>query len=668
MCFSDWGFAEDQPERWSIVWLIDIIINVLSWGWVLLAKLAWEFLTNKWVYGELLWLDALFWQYRNVVKNIANFCLWFYFVYIIFRWLIDQWKKSVVNIIKNKILWILLAWVWIQASWFFTSAMIDVSTITLVAAWSLPAQIIADNEKVHWSYKNSLAEYFDEWSQGVMYWKYIELFSTNSPSGKFIQTTEIPLQQPVSEEAFFDSLLPSSDSVSGPLYYMWFAILNANEINSIDSSSPGALEWSLLNLIIMWWTTIIYALEMFVLCVLALMRIIYLWMFIVLSPLAIFLWCLQMSKDDKVMKRSFVETLMKQINLQSFFMNIFKPTIIVLWLGIATIFASLMKWVLIENGNKPVDLWWLVITTAKMNTENGSEDKIYESTMDWGVLKFTIKYVWKSLLDFIMSIITVVLVYLIINFAVKMWEGKDFVSEKLKWVQKSVGWLVASLPVMPVTGYDEYWRKTTRYMSMGKVFWVNEDMKSDGSGWLLGAKIAQYQWWIDDEYQSQSKIISSWFQDNSNIIDFKTADQQEVIDAGETVPGWWLAILQAQLEKIRELSKRKPEDGWLKEGQWYWMTLNPDSNISFWRTQFEKWLTDVNRDLIAGENANVWKNMVYWWKNNENDRTLEKMFRRDSTGQYVRAYVKFFGLDSSITNWEQLKIADISEKKEEKKE
>jgi len=660
MCFSDWWFAADEPEMWSIAWLESFVINVLSWGWVLLAKLAWEFLTNKWVYGELLWLDSLFRQYRNITKNIANFCLWFYFIYIIFRWLIDQWKESIANVIKNKILWILIAWVWIQISWFFTAAMVDISTITLVAAWSLPAQVISSNEKVKWSYENSLVDFFDAESQSIMYGRYMSLFNTDSKSGKFIKVSHFPLQQPVDQKAFFDALLPSSDTVSWPLYSMWFAILNAHKVTSIDSSKEdgSSLKWSMLNLIIMWWTTIVYALEMFVLCVLALMRIIYLWMFIILSPLAIFLWCLQMSKDDKVLKWSFVETITKQINLQSFFINIFKPTIIVIWIGLATIFAFLMKWVVIESADRPIDLWWIVINTKPMKTNNNSEDEFFSSTMNGGIIKFTIWYVWKWLLDFIISIITVVLVYVIINFAMKMWDGKDFVSEKLKKVQETTWWFVTSLPVMPVAGYDKEGMATTRYMSMGQVFWVDSDMKSNGSGWLLGEKIGRYQRKVNDEYSRQDQIMNSWF-GTDNIVLFKSADQKKVIDAWKAVANrWWLKILEGQLEEIRDLGNRKPEDGWLKEGQWYWMTLNPDSNISFWRTQFENWLNTVSKDKLL----DPWKRMKETWEEMGESKSLEKLFTDRTNGtKFVGAYAKFFGL-WDITTWKELKKVDISKK------
>ena len=133
MCFSDWSLAVygDAEEVWTLAWTLDFIISCLSRFWVIFANIAWKFLTNNWVYGEVLWIDVLLWKYWNIVKNMANFCLWFYLVYVIFKWLIGQWKENIMNNLKSVLLRILVAWIWVQASWFLTSVVIDLSTITM---------------------------------------------------------------------------------------------------------------------------------------------------------------------------------------------------------------------------------------------------------------------------------------------------------------------------------------------------------------------------------------------------------------------------------------------------------------------------------------------------------------------------------------------------------
>ena len=53
--------------------VIDVVIGILSWGWVLLANLAGKLMTNEFVYGEFINLDSILFQMWNVAKNFANF-------------------------------------------------------------------------------------------------------------------------------------------------------------------------------------------------------------------------------------------------------------------------------------------------------------------------------------------------------------------------------------------------------------------------------------------------------------------------------------------------------------------------------------------------------------------------------------------------------------------
>ena len=119
MGFSDRSFAEDTTNNDIVFlwWSLNVIVGWLSWLWVIFAKLAWELLTNKWVYWEAIWLDTLLRKYWNIVKNFANFWLWFYFVFVIFRWLISTWKESVEKILKNTLLWLLIAWISLYNFW-----------------------------------------------------------------------------------------------------------------------------------------------------------------------------------------------------------------------------------------------------------------------------------------------------------------------------------------------------------------------------------------------------------------------------------------------------------------------------------------------------------------------------------------------------------------------
>ena len=664
MCFSDWSFAaEEWSEIWTITWTIDMITCVLDRLWLVFANLAWKFLTNNWVYGQALWIDILLWKYRNIVKNMANFCLWFYLMYVIFRWLIWQYKgkEDIVKNLKSVLLRVLIGWVWVQASRFLTSVVVDLSTITLSAVGAFPSQVLSENGLLKEWIATGLREFTDGNPDNTAVKNAIkELFPKDGAGNSFTRVTHIPLDKPVDEEKLLDSLLPNKDDISGPLYYMWFSILETHKVPSVDSASNAWIKKTLLNLIIQWWTTIIYSIEMAVLCIIALMRVLYLWMFIVLSPFAILFACIQKAWEKDLLKKWFIADLMKQINLKTFLAKVFQPVIIVFWISLCMIFVTLMSRVVNEDKTKSLEdfeVWWAKIKTLPEEKYNTSDDMTYRTRLDSDLLSLSISTAWKWLLDLMMAIITVVLVYVIIDMSIKigndMWGGQDFLSKKIETVQKWVKWLMNAVPVMPVTSYDENGNPKTSYISAGS------------AKWLLWKKIDQYQWMVDDKYTEQTNIIRSWINWEGNIKALKHEDKRRI--EAMVLPGMtWLTRLTTLFDWIVEAGNRSEDKWWLKSGRRYDMTLNPDSGDGWWKTQFEWWLKYMNGKEwdITWDNATVWQNMVKWWNANESDRTLEKMFKENRSWQTasVKAYAKLFKLWDDIDTWDKLKNADISKK------
>ena len=640
--FSDWSFAAEWDSFNWWAFLLDYCLSALSWMRVLFAKLAWTFLTNAWVYGEDLRLDVLLWKCWNMTKNFANFWLWFYFLYIVFTWLLKDWKESITQKLKDNILWLLIAWVWIQASWFLVSVVLDVSTITLSAAGSFPSQVISGSPYIEWALEKSIDAVFDS------KWKEISLFSQNSRSSSFIETREIDLDKPADKEWMVDSLLPKANDVSWPLYFIWFSILETNKITSINSSDTNSLKSTIIKLILQWWTTILFSVEMLMLCIFALIRIVYLWMFIVLSPFAVLLW----SMEKIWQKIWFLTDLVKELKFSTFFINVFKPTIIVLWFWVAVIFVALMNNVILDYEKKPFDIQWAVIaSTENINSNaNGSEwDKTYTTTLDNDFLHFTLANTSKTLLAIILSIVTVIMVYLIIKVAVNMWGwengGKWFLSSKVSKLQNSVWSLVSSIPLVPVAWYDEHWVPQTRFISAWNVFgaWRKNS--------LLDEKIASYNSKIKDIDNSYNDVIEKWI--GGSWWRLTSSEMEKIGKAGYSKV--WLSWYNILEEKKKEIVGIKTEG-------WKWMTLNPrtSANNGFWITEFTKWLNEMAKnpseviDKTWTDIVNTWK----WLSDNESSRSLKNLFENNPT--YIKAYRDLFDIPDSVWTWEWIRDRDIS--------
>ena len=130
------AFQKKAIERNNTLTFLKRVVYV--WLYPILY-LTWRLVDNSFVYGEVFGFDAVLWKLWNLTKNLANFALWFLVVYKIFEYLLKWDKKTDV---KKLLISALIAWVWIQASWFLMAALIDVSTILAYGVGSLPLSIL----------------------------------------------------------------------------------------------------------------------------------------------------------------------------------------------------------------------------------------------------------------------------------------------------------------------------------------------------------------------------------------------------------------------------------------------------------------------------------------------------------------------------------------------
>lgn len=113
-----------------------------KWCYILLYPiliLAGALVNNSFVYAEVFSFDTVLWQLWNIVRNLANYALWFLFVYKIFNFLTTGQKSSDIgNLLRST----LIAWIWIQASWFLLAVLIDISNILTYSVGWLPIHIL----------------------------------------------------------------------------------------------------------------------------------------------------------------------------------------------------------------------------------------------------------------------------------------------------------------------------------------------------------------------------------------------------------------------------------------------------------------------------------------------------------------------------------------------
>ena len=130
--------------------MLDIILKIIYMLSRPILVIAGNAMDNSLVYWSIFHLDAPLRKFWNIMKNFANYALWFVLLYHIlkslFNWKWNLWSfkdsKTPLWVIKN----ILIAGILIQASRFLLSAVIDISTIATYAIGWMPLTILKNSD------------------------------------------------------------------------------------------------------------------------------------------------------------------------------------------------------------------------------------------------------------------------------------------------------------------------------------------------------------------------------------------------------------------------------------------------------------------------------------------------------------------------------------------
>lgn len=146
---------EDSLQKTKTV--LDLVLKSIYMLSRPLLVIAWNAMDNSLVYWSVFHLDLPLRQFWNIMKNFANYALWFVLLYHILKSLFT--RKWVWNLNDpNTPLWIikkiLIAGILIQASRFMISAIIDISTVATYSIWWMPLTILKNdnnNENSIWN-------------------------------------------------------------------------------------------------------------------------------------------------------------------------------------------------------------------------------------------------------------------------------------------------------------------------------------------------------------------------------------------------------------------------------------------------------------------------------------------------------------------------------------
>ena len=553
---------------------IHILTGILSRGWVVLATLAWKFMTNEFVYGSFLHLDKALWNLWNIMKNFANFALWFILLFSIVKNLFSSFKKDANPINDSiKIVWkVLIAGVLVQISRFLLWALLDVTTVATAAVGSLPSQFMSSDTDFQNDMRQLLAK---------PHTKLVVNFDDENMVDKlYVQTwvanTEEEIQQLV------DTIMPGSDSVVWPFIFIWSSVFNLFDLSDTSQNESDTDDiWDLfLQLGINGFVLFSFSIMLALIFIFNLFRVITLWIVIPLLPIMIVLSVLSGWKNSKL--KWFFWDIM---DFSKIIKLVIKPVYMTLVLWVILIVMVLIR-TLVNAQNGSIDMQ----SQNNMTIESKKEWSWYESSLDiWNVAQISMS-MKNSIVDLFVYILWIALMIMLMKSCVS-WDITwiKFIDDKMNnlskmiwWEKWKFWWILWNMWVIPTWYTDKNGNPVKLWI------WNTVDYLKNNN--VLYNKMS-YVLWIDVGEQDNALRSALWIKNSSSF-----------------------AVLNA----ARYVNNKKL---WLEKAVEIWQSKNLTLSQMMWNTDFwnaldyydEKNKHKPENKIKRSDVEAQWNSTTGWW-------------------------------------------------------
>ena len=425
--------------------ILSVLSELFSWFWIIIANIVGKLMTNSFIYGEALHFDVFLWKIWQITRNIANFWLGFIFLYEILKYMLNPSEtKTPMSIIKD----LLKSGVVIQLSWFAIMVLVDISTVLFALVSSFPSQVIGSdavfsqalNTVIESSCPDKIISDNAQPQGNVLckWQKQIIRFMADAGWSKLKNSTEagiinVEMREDggLTKDQLFDTLLPSQDSLSWPLMFIGFEIFKTAQLSDYSN-----VQWisdmekdfkQIFQIVLHSGMMILYTLSLLVLMVVLIARVLYLWIFIAISPIVVLLNYL--IKPKKQLTNDIFRDINKMIKL------IFWPVFYALYISLMIIMLVIFNWALkfnMMNYESPVQ-----ITDSQLKFDND-------------LISVSMEGVTMRLYDLLLGAIALFLMRNLVQLAIKEETGIKQIDDFTKNVSKLATWFIETVPIVPV--------------------------------------------------------------------------------------------------------------------------------------------------------------------------------------------------------------------------
>lgn len=629
---SDVTFAADITQMKTTVsqfaeWLLKWIALLLT----LITYLATIFLSPTWINGSLFWLNTYFKEIWILMSNVVYFIFAFILIWIAFMNII--WKNTDQYQLKQAlpkfIVWVLI----VPFSWFLVQFVLSISAVLTVASLSLPFDTFD-------SFKSSLDGVQVPQSCTLN----LESFTSGEKSGTtdnkqdgFIYCDDKPKMSLTEISWKWDAISSIFWIIS--MYTYW--ILSLDTIDDVDIYDLKSVQtiWDLIVKIIFdLLFVVIYSLLMITLWLVLMIRWIYIWIYMMLSPV---FWLMYFFGKSK-----WWEWFFSKFNLKEFIALAMVPVYTMLALSFWLLFLYVV--------------WSWISWSSKVSTDNAVSVKDnwikvweFRLTIKWQVSKLDnttdlLKSVWGSWLwivwSLILKIFGIVVLWWTIMAAMRTSDITKTITEPIYNFGKQVWWIMTSLPgnipLFPT------WKGGMQSMnSLGTAASsINSSITSaQNKRWTNLA--SKFIWGSekDKEYRDvwtnePATGIKAWENIQELNNKWKSEDIANSSDAIKSYTKNLDKMLADWLLKNNDEVKKAIE--WIKNANWNAQAIrenfeildknsnDPNRTILWWTNSVSRW--DVDAHLWNGSQNSSWNNNP--WSGN----TTQRLYVEPSKMQQLR--------------------------------
>jgi hypothetical protein len=601
------AFAADCNSKEMSQQLADLLtwfLAMLSWLRIPIAIFAWKLMNNGFLYGEFFNLDKILYFLRNISRTFANFLV----IILLIGELIKQFgsggidKSKMMKYIIKMLWWIFLA----NLSWFLIWATVDISTIVTTTIWSLPSTYIAQNntskETMILSIKNARLQS-----------KQTVDFNAKQCDG--LPTIKMEDKNPGnsnerSEKEILDMILPTENSISGPLMYLWIGVIKVQDYLNTSNIPKDDVMYTLFVIGTRIAIVILFVIALVVLVIINIFRIIAVWFFVAFAPLLILL---QFTDKEKIYQTD----LLTKFSIQNIIKAIFAPVIAVWLMSISLIVIVVMQWFLQTTGDIKVDDVIMTTKWAKGEIKAASiwVNWIFETTMAWDILwKDDWNIVKNTFSNILLIIFTLFILYGIVQaLSSFLKEGIwwTFIKDTVDLWSKALSMIPVPLPWFWTTSIWSVWKHIEKRINW---LWKTNNYKQDNA---IDNKINELFWLpqkIDysllqplKEYTSKigkQNYFLEWdfdqfFKHYNPIKEFYKQDSQKKMKNSLSNMDWINTSFETFLRKAStsefikkqypwiKLSERKKQD-WTEHTIDSYIKENYNTNKEFFKNLYEK--------------------------------------------------------------------------------